>query len=232
MLLAAEGLFQMLGLKGYDGARAINLQLRMLGSGSGADPEDVLRVHRRKQEPEELERLYLLKHWPALPRKAGFGGSPSVGPAILIGWAALVFLMLHLETSPLIAAGAALLVGLLTPAQALRMLRDYRVKRLSRQMPDTIDLMVRSLRAGHPLNAAFQVIARGMPDRVNSEFGAVAITYGDDLPVALAATVRLVTPIYYGNVWNDPIFMPLAGTGVALMVMNALVLRRMVRFHF
>lgn len=303
VLLAAEGLFQILGLRGDDGSRAINRRLRMLGS--GADPEDVLRLLRRKQEPEGFDRLYLLKHWPALLRQSGFGVSPSVGLAILFGWAALVFLAVSLEMSLLIAAGAALLIGLLIPLQILRMTRDYRVNRLSQQMPDTIDLMVRSLRAGHPLNAAFQVIAREMPDPIGSEFGAVAdaITYGDDLPTALAemaarvgsedvdylavavslqhgtggnlaavlqtlsqvirerfamrrkikalsaegritaivvslvpaalaTIVHLATPDYYGEVWNDPMFMPLAGTGIALMVMNALVLRKMVRFHF
>ena len=303
VLLAVEGLVQILGLKGDDGARTINRRLRMLGS--GADPEDVLRLLRRKQEPEGFERLYILKHWPALLRQAGFGVSPSMGLALLIGWAVLVFLIANVELPALPALGAVVLLGLLIPVQILRMIRDYRVNRLSQQMPDTIDLMVRSLRAGHPLNAAFQVIAREMPDPIGSEFGTVAdaITYGDDLPTALgemaarvgsedvdylavavslqhgtggnlaavlqtlsqvirerfamrrkikalsaegritaivvslvpaalATIVHLATPDYYGEVWNDPMFMPLAGTGIALMVMNALVLRKMVRFHF
>ena len=53
-------------------------------------------------------------------------------------------------------------------------IRNRRARDISRQLPDGIDLMVRSLRAGHPLNTAFQVIAREMPDPLGSEMGVVA----------------------------------------------------------
>jgi tight adherence protein B len=165
--------------------------------------------------------------------------------------------------------------------------------------------MVRSLRAGHPLNTAFQVIAREMPDPLGSEMGIVAdtITYGDDLTDAVLAfadrvgvedarylavainiqagtggnlarvlevlaqvirsrfammrkikalsaegritaaivsavpfiiflALNLLSPTYYGDVADDPLYMPFLATGAVLTVLNAIVLRRLVRFHF
>jgi tight adherence protein B len=165
--------------------------------------------------------------------------------------------------------------------------------------------MVRSLRAGHPLNSAFQVIAREMSDPLGSEMGIVAdaITYGDDLtdavtafadragiedarylavainiqagtggnlahvlealaqvirdrfamlrkiralsaegrltamivsivPLVIFASLNALSPTFYGDVANDPLYLPFLATGVVLTVANALVLRRLVRFHF
>ena len=184
-------------------------------------------------------------------------------------------------------------------------IRSRRAGAIARQLPDGIDLMVRSLRAGHPLNAAFQVIAREMPDPLGSEMGIVAdaITYGDDLtdavtafadrvgiedarylavainiqagtggnlahvlealanvirerfamlrkiralsaegrltamivsivPLVIYFSLNLISPTYYGDVADDPLYTPFLATGVVLTVMNAIVLRRLVRFHF
>ena len=47
-------------------------------------------------------------------------------------------------------------------------------------LPDALDLMVRSLRVGHPINAAISIVAREMPDPIGTEFGLIAdeSTYG------------------------------------------------------
>ena len=55
------------------------------------------------------------------------------------------------------------------------------------QFPDALDMIVRSLRAGHPVPIAITMVAREMPDPIGSEFGIVAdeITYGADLETAM-----------------------------------------------
>ena len=69
----------------------------------------------------------------------------------------------------------------------LKFLRGRRQKRFSAQFPDAIDIIMRSLRAGHPVPIAISMVAREMPDPVGSEFGIVTdeITYGADLETAL-----------------------------------------------
>jgi tight adherence protein B len=85
----------------------------------------------------------------------------------------------------------ALLIGLLCsivlPYLALRMLRARRQKQFGAQFPDALDMIVRSLRAGHPVPIAITMVAREMSDPIGSEFGVVAdeITYGADLESAL-----------------------------------------------
>ncbi|KAA2234943.1 type II secretion system F family protein [Salinarimonas soli] len=84
-----------------------------------------------------------------------------------------------------LAAGAA--GGLVLPVLILTMLRKRRQKRFGEQFPEAIDVIVRSLRAGHPVPLAIAMVAREMPDPIGSEFGIVAdeITYGSDLEGAM-----------------------------------------------
>jgi tight adherence protein B len=85
----------------------------------------------------------------------------------------------------------ALLIGLacgtVLPYLALRILRGRRRKAFGAQFPDALDMIVRSLRAGHPVPIAISMVAREMRDPIGSEFGIVGdeITYGADLESAL-----------------------------------------------
>jgi len=55
------------------------------------------------------------------------------------------------------------------------------------QLPEAIDLITRSLKAGHPVPVAISMVAREMPDPIGTEFGIVTdeVTYGSDLVTAL-----------------------------------------------
>jgi tight adherence protein B len=73
------------------------------------------------------------------------------------------------------------------PYLVLLLLRARRQKKFSAQLPDALDTIVRSLRAGHPVPAAIAMVGREMPDPIGSEFGILTdeITYGADLETAL-----------------------------------------------
>src|SRR5271166_2364260 len=73
------------------------------------------------------------------------------------------------------------------PYLVLRLLRARRQKAFGVQFPDALDMIVRSLRAGHPVPIAVTMVAREMRDPIGSEFGMVVdeITYGSDLETAL-----------------------------------------------
>lgn len=77
--------------------------------------------------------------------------------------------------------------GTVMPYVVLRILRGRRQKLFAAQFPDALDMIVRSLRAGHPVPIAISMVAREMKDPIGSEFGIVAdeITYGADLETAL-----------------------------------------------
>ena len=302
VLLIFDGIVQFLS-RG-DGEETINRRLRMLAS--GADPEEVLRLLRRRRQAEGLARIPVLREWHSLVVQSGVTTDPNRLLLMVLGAAAgLYVLLLVLGFAGLVALPLALIIGILLPVLVLIQIQSRRAREISRQLPDGIDLMVRSLRAGHPLNTAFQVIAREMPDPLGSEMGIVAdaITYGDDLtdavlafadrvgvedarylavainiqagtggnlaqvlealakvirgrfammrkikalsaegrltavivsavPLIIFVALNLLSPTYYGDVADDPLYMPFLATGAVLTVLNAIVLRRLVRFHF
>jgi tight adherence protein B len=104
------------------------------------------------------------------------------------------------------AAGLASATAL--PYMVLRMLRARRQKKFGAQFPDALDIIVRSLRAGHPVPIAIAMVGREMPDPIGSEFGIVSdeITYGADLETAMRNL--------YARIGSDDL--PLFVTAVAI----------------
>ncbi len=82
---------------------------------------------------------------------------------------------------------AALFCGIVMPPVVLKLLRGRRLKKFSAQFPDGIDIIVRSLRAGHPVPIAISMVAKEMPDPIGTEFGIISdeLTYGSDLETAM-----------------------------------------------
>ncbi len=84
-------------------------------------------------------------------------GIAALGAAALIRSEALVTLALPL-------------LALSLPVFGLLVRRSRRSHKLSEQLPEALDMMSRSLRAGHALPAAFQVVAGEMPQPISIEF--------------------------------------------------------------
>jgi tight adherence protein B len=80
-----------------------------------------------------------------------------------------------------LAAGGAL------PIVVLKRLKAARIAKFSEQLPDALDMMVRSLRAGHPVTTAMELAARQMADPMGTELGLAVdeMTYGIPLREAL-----------------------------------------------
>ncbi len=85
------------------------------------------------------------------------------------------------------AFGAALFCCTLLPLLMLKFKRGRRQKKFGAQFPDALDIIVRSLRAGHPVPVAINMVAREMADPIGTEFGIVGdeITYGADLETGM-----------------------------------------------
>lgn len=102
--------------------------------------------------------------------------------------AVLVFFLVWTVRDDLFEASVVALVGaLVLPYVALVALRARRQGKFGQQFPDAIDIIVRSLRAGHPVPVAISMVARELADPVGTEFGIVAdeITYGADLETGM-----------------------------------------------
>jgi tight adherence protein B len=127
-----------------------------------------------------------------------------VGAAAVIG-AIGAFILTH---APLAAPAGALAGGVLLPLGVLKFKAGKRATALGLQLPQALDIITRSLEAGHPVPAAVNLVGREMSDPIGTEFGMAAdeIAYGATLEQAIermaercqhpdvdlfAATVRL-----------------------------------------
>jgi tight adherence protein B len=102
--------------------------------------------------------------------------------------AALFSVLAYILSGDMLAVlGVALFSLTLWPYLILRVLRGRRLSAFGKQFPDAIDIIVRSLKAGHPVPIAISMVARELPDPVGSEFGIVAdeVSYGSDLETAM-----------------------------------------------
>ncbi|SRR6056297_195692 len=62
-----------------------------------------------------------------------------------------------------------------------------RLGMIEEQLPDAVELMVRSLRVGHPFTSALQIVAKEVPDPLGTEMGIISdeAAYGRDVGDAL-----------------------------------------------
>lgn len=123
--------------------------------------------------------------------RAPFGAGP-----LLLGAAALfllVFLGLSTVGAPrLLAFFAATALATGAPYLVIAGMIARRRKRFLDQLPHAVDLMARSLQAGHPVGAAMSVVGQRMPEPMGPEFQIVIdeMTYGLDRDRALDNLVQ------------------------------------------
>ena len=100
---------------------------------------------------------------------------------------AVVFVAVFYGMSLLIALALFPPLAAIVPVQVLKFRRNRRHKLFGVQLPEALELITRSLKAGHPVPVAIGMVAREMPDPIGTEFGVVAdeVTYGSDLVSAL-----------------------------------------------
>jgi tight adherence protein B len=101
-------------------------------------------------------------------------------PQALIGIMALlsVFAFLMLSTFTAAALGLRVVLGIAMGVGGVFVWVNRTAKKrmtlLEEQLPDSIELMVRSLRVGHPFSTAIGIVAKEIPDPLGSEFGVIS----------------------------------------------------------
>jgi tight adherence protein B len=95
---------------------------------------------------------------------------------------------LYFTHNMIFAVGGAVVAGIGGPLAYLSFQAGQRSKKISLQLPNALEVMVRSLEAGHPIPTAINLVGRELPDPVGSEFGMAAdeIAYGATLEQAVA----------------------------------------------
>ena len=188
ILLMVEGAYLVLYGKTLKRERKVNRRLALLQE--GRDTEEVMAILRKEREGG--------KHGAKMPvigaiieqaRRANISVTPLGVAMALLASILLSFLMLTFFTQALLQIR--LVVAIVLGYSALYLwFKNKAKKRLAlfeEQLPDALDLIVRSLRVGHPMNAAVAIVARELPDPLGTEMGLIAdeATYGMNINDAL-----------------------------------------------
>lgn len=244
-----------------------------------------------------LNRLYV---------QSGIKGNPTTFLFSFIVAGVIMFALLSAFAVPMfVGLLAGTFIALLLPLIVLKRARSKRIKKFERQLPEALEMIVRSLKAGHPTSIAVSLVAREMADPVGSEFGIVAdeVTFGSDLetavrkmservgfeglqllsvalsiqaktggnlsdilsnlskvlrernklrlkiralasegrisgillssfPIAMFLILQVIAPSFYGQVWGDPLIVPVFTVFGVWALVGDYIMYRMVTFDF
>lgn len=203
-LLLVEGLY-LLYQDTRGGASAVNRRMSMLATGK--DSQQVFE-HLRRKPTSRAERLGSLGAWfvrfDRLIAQSGLTISAGRMLLIMVCLTAACFLFIlyftnsgTLPSEPVAIFGwvmLSILIGILAPIVYLRSLKAKRIRKFSEQLPDALDIIVRSLQAGHPISAAVGLVSKEMSDPIGTEFGIAVdeMTYGLDMREALQNMSRRI----------------------------------------
>ncbi len=150
--------------------------------------EELIRIRRSRSLTSEGDYLF---SWLSLNKLILQSGSkigiPGLITMALAAGGVVLFASRVAGVDLELALPAAIMGGLAFPLVYLKSMRDRRQDRFEEQLPDAIDVIVRSLRAGHALPVAIASAGKHMPDPIGGEFSLTAaeVTYGLDLEAAM-----------------------------------------------
>ena len=157
-----------------------------------ANREQVLEQLRKEMNQHlNAKNIPLYSVFAKKAQRANIAFSPQQLIAVMGVVAVLAFFMLTLFTNA--TTGVRIILGIVMGVGGVYYWVNKKAKKrmelLEEQLPDSIELMVRSLRVGHPFSAAIGIVAKEIPDPLGSEFGVIAdeAAYGRDVTESLKA---------------------------------------------
>jgi len=106
---------------------------------------------------------------------------------IIPGASLSLCLMLFLLKGTAIWASIGAAIGFTLPILVLKFMVNRRRNKAVIQLPEALDVIVRSLSAGHPVPVAMGLVAREMSDPIGSEFGIASdeVSFGSNISTAI-----------------------------------------------
>lgn len=104
-----------------------------------------------------------------------------------LGMAASIGMMAFLVKGTPVWGAIGFAFGAVLPTLTVSFFVKRRQKRAVSQLPDALDVIIRSLAAGHPVPVAMALVAREMPDPIGSEFGIASdeVSFGSTVSAAI-----------------------------------------------
>ena len=190
VLLLVEGIYLTVFGKSISLNSRVNRRLDMLEKGAGR--EQVLEQLRKEMHQHMNAKgmpLYSLLAEKA--QKANIAFTPKQIMMLMAGLSVVAYLGLTMGTRW--GTGVRILFSIAMGVGGVYVWINGKAKKrmamFEEQLPDAVELMVRSLRVGHPFSSAIQIVAKEVPDPLGSEIGIIAdeSAYGRDIGDSLKA---------------------------------------------
>ncbi|MCH5378091.1 MAG: pilus assembly protein TadB, partial [Planctomycetes bacterium] len=170
VLVLVEGIYLVSFGKSISLNSRVNRRLEMLDKGNGR--EQVLEQLRKEMQQHMKSRsipLYSLLAEKA--QKAAIAFSPSQLIGIMAGLAVVAFIGLSIgtETEPAVRALISIVMGVGAVYFWVNSKANKRMAMIEEQLPDAVELMVRSLRVGHPFSSAITIVSKEIDDPLATE---------------------------------------------------------------
>jgi tight adherence protein B len=186
IVLFLEGIYYFWNAYYGPEVKRISVRVKALDVATG-NPARTIIKHRSIEDSPYIERLLLrIPHIQLLDRFIYQTGknitlSFFLGVSLIAAVSSVIFLLIIGSTTTL-AIGLGAVIGLI-PYMYMRRTRYKRMISIEENLPDALDLMGRSLKAGHALPGALQMVGSEMTGPISSEFKIVfdEINYG--LPI-------------------------------------------------
>ncbi len=195
VLALVEGIYLTMFGKSISLNSRVNRRLDLLERGG---PREAVLEQLRKEMSQHVRArsipLYSILATKA--QKANIAFTPRQLVLVMVLLAGVSFVGLSLGTSAALPARIALAVAM--GIGAVYMWVNKKAKKrlalIEEQLPDAVELMVRSLRVGHPFSSAIGIVAKEVPDPLGTEFGIIAdeAAYGGDISTSLKALAERV----------------------------------------
>lgn len=188
VLALVQGIYLTVFGKSISLNNRVNRRMQMLESGAGR--EQVLEQLRKEMSQHmKSKSIPLYSILAEKAQKANIAFTPSQLIMVMAILTVVSFVLLTFGTTAVFAIRAVLSVvmGVGAVFVWVNNTAKKRLGMIEEQLPDAVELMVRSLRVGHPFTSAMQIVAKEVPDPLGSEMGVISdeSAYGRDVGEAL-----------------------------------------------
>ena len=188
VLVLVEGLYLVAFGKSISMNSRVNRRLEMLNKGGRREEVlDQLRKEMRQHMSAKSIPLYSLLA--AKAQKAAIAFTPQQLLMVMGGLSTVAFIGLSVgtETETPVRIVISIVIGVGAVFFWISSKANKRMSMIEEQLPDAVELMVRSLKVGHPFASAVQIVAKEVQDPLGTEFGVIAdeAAYGRDVGEAL-----------------------------------------------
>ena len=188
VLALVQGIYLTVFGKSISLNNRVNRRLEMLERGAGR--EQVLEQLRKEMSQHMKSKsipLYSILAEKAQKANIAFTPSQLIMVMGILTVVSFVLLTFGTTASLVIRAVLSIIMGVGAVFVWVNNTAKKRLDMIEEQLPDAVELMVRSLRVGHPFTSALQIVAKEVPDPLGSEMGVISdeSAYGRDVGEAL-----------------------------------------------